>query len=145
MTEHKPPIHDSELYERRDALERSWLLDAWASNPGRFERWLDHCDNVVAETPDPDRLVLLGKSWTPPAMEQFMLEGVYALNVAAVDTYARFRLMGVPRELLIEVDGRELSREEWPELCEALKDVYGAGDGITTFNVPNIQGELSDD
>lgn len=37
----------------------------------------------------------------------------------------------------IRCDGRAVSREEWPALFEVLGCIYGAGDGSTTFNVPD--------
>ena len=35
-------------------------------------------------------------------------------------------------------DGAEYSRTEYPELFSAIGTVYGAGDGESTFNVPNL-------
>lgn len=35
-------------------------------------------------------------------------------------------------------DGAAYSRVEYPELFAAIGTMYGAGDGITTFNVPNL-------
>lgn len=36
-------------------------------------------------------------------------------------------------------DGREVSRSEYWELFAAIGTLYGAGDGSTTFNLPNIE------
>ena len=40
---------------------------------------------------------------------------------------------------LIE-DGRELSRAEYAELFEIIGTTFGVGDGVTTFNIPKIEG-----
>lgn len=39
-------------------------------------------------------------------------------------------------------DGTELSRTVYATLFEAIGTTYGAGDGTTTFNIPNIQGRV---
>ena len=35
-------------------------------------------------------------------------------------------------------DGREVSRAEYPDLFTAIGTLYGAGDGVLTFNLPNL-------
>ena len=37
-------------------------------------------------------------------------------------------------------DGRELSRSEYQELYDIIKDTYGNGNGTTTFNIPDMRG-----
>ena len=37
-------------------------------------------------------------------------------------------------------DGREVSRSEYKELFDILKNTYGEGDGKTTFNLPTFPG-----
>lgn len=44
----------------------------------------------------------------------------------------------VPEGFLL-CDGAEYLRAEYPELFATIGTVYGAGDGSTTFNVPNLQ------
>ncbi len=39
-------------------------------------------------------------------------------------------------------DGREVSRETYPDLYTAIGDAWGAGDGSTTFNVPDLRGRF---
>lgn len=36
-------------------------------------------------------------------------------------------------------NGQTLSRVEWHELFDAIGTLYGAGDGSTTFNIPNLR------
>ena len=43
----------------------------------------------------------------------------------------------VPKGFLL-CDGAEYSRIEYSELFEAIGTTYGAGDGVNTFNVPNL-------
>jgi microcystin-dependent protein len=40
-------------------------------------------------------------------------------------------------------DGREVSRDQYPDLLAAIGVTYGMGDGITTFNIPDLRGSLS--
>lgn len=37
-------------------------------------------------------------------------------------------------------DGQEVSRSQFPRLFAAIGTTWGAGDGVTTFNVPNLMG-----
>lgn len=49
--------------------------------------------------------------------------------------------MGITDPRYVLCDGRELNRSEFPELNEGLALAnypYGAGDGSTTFNIPNL-------
>lgn len=41
---------------------------------------------------------------------------------------------------LIPCDGAAISRANYPELFAAIGVLWGAGDGSTTFNVPNVNG-----
>lgn len=44
----------------------------------------------------------------------------------------------VPEGFLL-CDGAEYLREEYPELFTAIGTIYGSGDGVSTFNIPNLQ------
>lgn len=46
----------------------------------------------------------------------------------------------VPRGYLV-CDGSAVGREEYPELFAVIGTTYGAGDGLTTFNIPNLLGK----
>jgi len=39
-------------------------------------------------------------------------------------------------------DGRAVSRTDYPALFAAIGTAYGAGDGTSTFNLPNLQGRV---
>ena len=40
-------------------------------------------------------------------------------------------------------DGSAISRAEYPKLFLAIGTLYGAGDGTSTFNLPNLKGRVS--
>ena len=42
----------------------------------------------------------------------------------------------------LRCDGREVSRSEYPELFSILGTTYGAGDGSTTFNLPDLRARV---
>jgi len=42
----------------------------------------------------------------------------------------------------IPCDGREVSRETYADLFEAVGTAWGPGDGVTTFNVPDLRGRF---
>ena len=60
------------------------------------------------------------------------------LPVGAVVSTA---LSAAPSGWLI-CDGAAVSRTNYPELFGALGTGYGAGNGTTTFNVPNSDGQM---
>ncbi|MFW5799439.1 MAG: phage tail protein [Spirochaetota bacterium] len=39
-------------------------------------------------------------------------------------------------------DGSELSRELYSNLFSKIGEIYGAGDGVSTFNIPDLRGEF---
>lgn len=39
-------------------------------------------------------------------------------------------------------DGSAVSRSSYPELFEVIQTTYGAGDGSTTFNLPDLKGRV---
>lgn len=48
----------------------------------------------------------------------------------------------VPSGYLV-CDGSAVGREEYPELFAVIGTTYGSGDGLTTFNIPNISGKVA--
>ena len=47
----------------------------------------------------------------------------------------------VPEKWLL-CDGSEVSRETYSDLFNAISEIYGVGDGSTTFNLPNLKGKI---
>jgi microcystin-dependent protein len=43
----------------------------------------------------------------------------------------------------LECDGSAVSRDEYPDLFSVIGTSYGAGDGSTTFNLPNLSGRVA--
>ncbi|WP_235914192.1 phage tail protein [Curvivirga aplysinae] len=50
--------------------------------------------------------------------------------------------MGTPPNAYLYCDGSEVSRETYSDLFDAIGDLYGAGDGSTTFNLPDLRGRF---
>ena len=42
----------------------------------------------------------------------------------------------------LECNGQEISRTEYSKLFESIGVVYGNGDGLLTFNLPDLRGEF---
>ncbi len=42
----------------------------------------------------------------------------------------------------LECNGAPILRSEFPELFKVLGTLYGAGDGVNTFNLPDLRGEF---
>ena len=49
------------------------------------------------------------------------------------------RAVGQPRDKTLACDGSEVSRESYEELFAVIGTMYGAGDGTTTFNLPDYR------
>lgn len=56
-----------------------------------------------------------------------------------VGEFKKFGFSGVPKHCLA-CDGSEISRATYSELFEVFGETYGAGDGETTFNLPDLRG-----
>lgn len=46
-------------------------------------------------------------------------------------------------ENFLECDGSAISRDTYADLFDVIGTVYGAGDGSTTFNLPNLVGRVA--
>ena len=56
-----------------------------------------------------------------------------------VGEFKKFGFSGVPKHCLA-CDGSEISRATYSELFKVFGETYGAGDGETTFNLPDFRG-----
>ena len=56
-----------------------------------------------------------------------------------VGEFKKFGFSGVPKHCLA-CDGSAISRTTYSELFEVFGETYGAGDGETTFNLPDFRG-----
>ena len=60
-----------------------------------------------------------------------------------VGTVAYFA-MATPPVGYLKADGSAVSRETYPELFSAIGTTYGSGDGIATFNLPDLMGRFAE-
>ncbi|URM86199.1 minor tail protein [Microbacterium phage Loca] len=60
-------------------------------------------------------------------------------QLAPVGTIHAFAGPVAPANYVL-MDGRQLSRADYPALYALIGDTYGAGNGTTTFNVPDARG-----
>lgn len=61
------------------------------------------------------------------------------INSGYIGEIKMFGFSGVPAHCLA-CDGSEVSRVTYKELFEVFGETYGAGDGETTFNLPDFRG-----
>lgn len=59
--------------------------------------------------------------------------------VMPVGTVLNFAGQHSPEGFLL-CDGAEISRSKYPKLFNSIGTSFGAGDGVSTFNLPNFQG-----
>ena len=62
-------------------------------------------------------------------------------GINPVGTIISYSTSNVPDGYL-KCEGQEVSRTEYAALFEKIGTTYGAGDGSTTFNVPDLRGEF---
>ena len=54
-----------------------------------------------------------------------------------------FFAMATPPAGYLRADGAEVGRETWPQLFAAIGTTFGAGNGETTFNLPDLAGRFA--
>ncbi len=74
------------------------------------------------------------------AIEQIKTE--VASDGISAGTYGFFDLDAPPSDKWIPCDGRALSRVAYAALFATIGTKHGAGDGSTTFNVPDVRGRV---
>jgi hypothetical protein len=104
--------------DRRELAQRIGSTGEFIKPIG-FEDVVVQSEPPLEATPDPKADILVGGS---------------------LDYYGRAET--VPENYLI-ADGRDVRRDEYPELFQKLGIMYGRGDGQTTFNLPDLRGEFS--
>lgn len=126
---------------------------------------------ILAVVTDGQRRVLQIVDWTggsgskPSTTNQFLGSiGIVSTAAAAVDVRGSAGASatgGVPIGCTIEYggvgdlnpdpdtgaiyfveDGRAISRATYPTLFSRISIIYGSGDGVTTFNIPNSKGRV---
>jgi microcystin-dependent protein len=76
-----------------------------------------------------------------PAQYNGLLAAIQASTVASVGTIILFG-KGTPPGGYLPCDGAAVSRTTYAALFAVIQTAYGAGDGSTTFNVPDMQGRF---
>lgn len=101
-------------------------------------------DNKIATS-------LLAASAAPGKIVKVNSDGVM---VTDIDGNATTASNGVPTGMIaywpvesvpdgwLECNGKAVSRDTYSDLYDAIGDKYGAGDGSTTFNLPELRGEF---
>ena len=69
-------------------------------------------------------------------IDNFRLEKTYEIQPGEYKDFA----MENPKGRWLFCDGREISRIDYKDLFEAIGTRYGEGDGVNTFNIPNLMG-----
>lgn len=76
-----------------------------------------------------------------PATKQYVDEKVSASTVVPAGTIIHYTGRTVPSGWLI-CNGARVSRTDYAALFAAIGTTYGAGDGSTTFGLPNLDGRF---
>ncbi|GJE79638.1 hypothetical protein CJNNKLLH_0964 [Methylorubrum thiocyanatum] len=69
--------------------------------------------------------------------------GAFISRAPSIDTPGQIGIFATPNAIppgWVECDGRELSRVSYAALFSVIGTAYGAGNGSTTFNVPDASG-----
>ncbi len=87
----------------------------------------------------PSYLTGLGTGASPLAVDVTALAAV--INSVPTGAIFDFAAAAAPAGFLL-CDGSEAVRATYPDLYAAIGDTYGAGDGSTTFNLPDLRGRV---
>lgn len=84
----------------------------------------------------------VAQTWLPAAQRPAPHDPYgLAMDVLPAGMTMPFAGAAVPKGWLL-CDGSAVSRASYPRLYAAIGTTYGAGDGSTTFNVPNLKGRV---
>lgn len=76
---------------------------------------------------------------TPSGMKAAL--SAYSTDFTPTGAVAMFAMPSVPNGW-IYCNGQQISRSTYAKLFSLIGTIYGAGDGSTTFNVPDLRGEF---
>lgn len=107
----------------------------------------DYAKRLLAIATNSDFLNMIGPTFSPSKHTHAMddVVGLVAALAAKLDARARF----VPGQIIVSAgqqappytllcNGAAISRTQYADLFAAIGTTYGAGDGVTTFNVPRL-------
>jgi len=78
---------------------------------------------------------------SPPVTDAETLNGQTAVQLAPPGALMPFGMSTVPGGWLL-CDGRAVLRATYPALYSAIGTTWGAGDNVSTFNLPDLRGEF---
>lgn len=78
---------------------------------------------------------------SPPVTDATTLQGQGAAMLAPPGAKGEFFMPSVPTGWLL-CDGRVVLRAQYPALFTAIGTTWGAGDNVSTFNLPEVRGEF---
>jgi len=146
-----------------DADETLTIADNTSGNP-RIDRIVAECDwaaqtitlKVVPGTPGasptpPALTQNAGTLWQEPLAQVSVADGFTAISDAEITgerTWAREHWPGEIKPSVLSAapagwllcDGSAVSRDTYADLFDAIGTTFGAGDGSTTFNLPDMRG-----
>lgn len=64
-------------------------------------------------------------------------------SLVPIGTILEYTSLVIPSENMMNCHGQAISRTEYAELFARIGTTYGAGDGVTTFNLPDKRGRFS--
>ena len=83
----------------------------------------------------------MGLKYRDPKTGQFKEISVKTSDTLPIGTVVSYTGLNAPTGWLI-CDGRAISRTTYANLFAIIGTQYGAGDGSTTFNIPNLKGKV---
>lgn len=98
----------------------------------------DDYDSLVREIEELKRWRTEFMPSVSDSVRDIALEITARFPIASVIPYA---VATAPEGWLL-ADGSAVSRDTYSDLYDAIGETYGAGDGSTTFNLPNLEGRV---
>jgi microcystin-dependent protein len=140
---------DDDVKNGRDAQKAVTSANVLAALNARFgdNAPTDYIKRLLVIATNSDLLTTIGPTFPPSKHTHAMDEvsGLVAMLAAKLDARARY----VPGQIIVTAgqqappytllcNGAAISRTQYAELFTAIGTTYGAGDGVTTFNVPRL-------
>ncbi|KAG2490207.1 hypothetical protein HYH03_011334 [Edaphochlamys debaryana] len=94
---------------------------------------------VLLNQPAPSQLETLQQNLLAELARVAASSATIAARAVPVGTISAFASEAAPEDYL-PCDGRAVRRADFPQLFAAIGTAFGAGDGTSTFNVPDLQG-----
>lgn len=76
------------------------------------------------------------------ALRSGTVEVIGGIAAIATGTILAYGANGIAPPGYLLCDGAAVSRQVYKDLWNVIQDTFGAGDGVTTFNVPDLRGQF---